>query len=322
MNSSSTQQTAQQSMKQVAQALTKGLNLGNISVATDAGAQITEQSTSIMHTVSQGCASAVDSFQSVHGDATRDCSISYVKMSDSKNLLTDCTSDVVNNDTAFQSARQIASQSAVAKTEGLDLLGALLLLLLLVLVLPVLGLAGAKRSATGAKTSYGILGFFSAVLLIAGAICWAVGAAQRTVTFYGYTRDGQLDACGGSKGPVGGMRASSAIEAGEKCMALNKQGGGCDAFFWDGSTGGATVYSGITAGVPCGGVENMTAASDVKDGDDKRWAGFVTTPHRVRNVGIGMTAAGALLVFVIIGFAARDGRRGGAAALVPAAVAI
>lgn len=295
-----TQQSATQ-LKQMAQAITKGINFGNVSIAQNTASQMIANSVDIAHNMQTLCSDSINQFQSINGSAAgRTCNINNIRMTQSQGLTSTCVAKMSNTSTVIQSAKEIADQTAIAKTEGLDIMGILVAIILLVLVVPIVlksskGGGGSSAVERG-KTANIILGILGIITLLPGIIMTSVGDKD-TVTLYGYVDPG--DMCGTSSGVVkGDVKDVGEGGASDICIQMNAQKrGSCDGFYYDGSKDQMTVYTDIPY-KPCAGMLHLMADPDADAG--QKWAGFIQTHHKVRNIGIGLIGGGTLC-FIMIG---------------------
>lgn len=315
INSDSVNQQSVAQLKQMAQAITKGINFGNVSIAENTASQMIANSVDIAHNMQTLCSDSINQFQSINGSAAGPvCNISNIRMNQSQGLTSNCVAKMANTSTVIQSAKEIADQTAIAKTEGLDIMGILVAIILLVLVAPIVlksskggGGAGGSAAVEKGRTANIILGVLGFLTLLPGIIMTSVGDKD-TVTLYGYVDPD--DMCGTSSGVVkGNVKDVGEGGASDICLQMNNQKrGSCDGFYYDEKENQMTVYTNIPY-KPCAGMLHIMTDPDADAG--KKWAGFIQTHHKVRNIGIGLICGGTLC-FIMLGvfmfIAARQAR--------------
>ena len=303
VNDGNAQTSSSAQMKQLAQALTKGINFANVSVASNVADQVLTNSINITRSLKGNCEAAFSQFQSINGDALgRDCNIKNIWLNQSQSLMSNCAASMKTNDTTIQSAQAVADQTAIAKTEGLDIMGWLMLGLIIILVLPIvlLGVKGKSGGGGGggggaAKAGNTILGFLGGGLLLSGIIMACVGDKE-TVTLYGYVNS--ADICGTADGPPV-TNVLDVTAASNKCLDMNNDNpGSCQGFYYDGNDKKMQFYKDIKQ--PCRTLNNLMDNPDAPAG--KRWAGIVETPHKIRNIGLGLIGGGALCIIILVVF--------------------
>lgn len=311
-------QTSVAEMKQLAQAVTKGLNFGNVSVAQNFGSQIQQNATTIVNELKSDCKAEVSAFQISNSIAGRDCNITRVRMTQVQDVMSTCSANMVSKNSVLQKAKALADQTAIAKTEGLDIMGWLMLGLIIILVLPIVLISVKGKSGGGggaSKAGTVILGFLGGGLLLSGIIMAAVGDKE-TITLYGYVNQADFAECGTPSGPV----ITNVKDVGEggastKCLRMNEENpGSCEGFYFDETSKTMQVYKDIK-NKPCDGMTNLMENPDANAG--KKWAGFVQTPHKIRNIGLGLIGGGALciIILVIFMFMKKKGEAASAAAV-------
>lgn len=308
---------AQQSaaeLKQMAQAITKGINFGNVAIAENTASQMIKNSVDISRTMQTACTTSINQFQSINGSAAGPvCNISNIRLKQSQGLTTDCVAKFSNTSAVVQSAQEIADQTSIAKTEGLDIMGILLGFILLMLVVPIVLQSKKGGSGGGAaeqgKTANIILGVLGGLTLLPGIIMASVGDKE-TVTLYGYVDP--ADMCGTSAGVVPGKVKDVGVGgASSICLQMNEEKpGSCDGFYYDESAQQMTVYTKIPF-KPCAGMLHLLPDPDADAG--KKWAGFVQTPHKIRNIGIGLICGGVTCFILLAVFMFLQARRAKAA---------
>ena len=304
LNDADATQASQAQLTQLAQALTKGINFGNVSVASNLANQMLSNTINIANDLNAACTAANTQFQTINGEAGRDCIVTYVDFKQSQNIMSECVATMKNKNKTLQEAKAVADQTAIAKTEGLDIMGWLMLGLIIILVLPIvlISVKGKNGGGGGGASKAGtvILGFLGGGLLLSGIIMAAVGDKE-TITLYGYVNQADFATCGTAAGPV----ITNVKEVGEggastKCLRMNEENpGSCDGFFFDETSKTMQVYTDVK-NKPCDGMTNLMENPDANAG--KKWAGFVQTPHKIRNIGLGLIGGGALCIIILVVF--------------------
>lgn len=311
INDDRVEQKSSAQLKQVAQAITKGINFANVAVANNTANQMIDDSVKIAHSMQTSCSNSINQFMSINGSAAGPvCNISNIRMTQSQGLTTKCVANMANTSSVIQSAQEIADQTAIAKTEGLDIMGALLGFILLILVVPIVlkskgGGGGGGGGSEKGKTANIILGVLGGLTLLPGIIMTSVGDKQ-TVTLYGFV-DPQ-DMCGTASGVLKEKVKDVGIGgASDICIQMNETApGSCDGFFYDKGTEQMTVYTKIPY-KPCAGMLTLMTDPDADAG--KKWAGFVQTPHKIRNIGIGLICGGTVCFIMLAVFMFLQARR-------------
>jgi hypothetical protein len=306
VDTANAQQTSEAQMKQLAQALTKGINFANVSFASNTANQVLSNSIGISHKLQENCQGDFNEFQSINGNSLgKTCTIKNIWFNQTQNLMSNCAAEMVTRDATLQSAKAVADQTAIAKTEGLDIMGWLILGLVIILAIPVtlLSVGGAKGKSGGGgavKAGNTILGLLGTALLISGIVMICVGDKE-TITLYGYVDKADFTSCGTPSTIVDGVKSIGAASTG--CLNANSdKPGSCDGFYYDEDAEQMTVYTNVK-NKPCGGMTDYIDTDKPENADaGKKWAGFVETPHPIRNIGIGLTCGGALCIILIVVF--------------------
>lgn len=227
LSTSTVQQEMVQKISQVATSLSKGLNLGNISDASNTLNAYMKAAISISTNISQICKnsigqSVVINLTTKNGNIIMDGNTIHQVAS----IFSNCIQDTIADNAAIQKLQQQLDQSASATSEGLNLdwlLGIVAAVVVLIIVVII----------TGAKVASGIL---TKLLMFVGFIIIAAGIVLIVIYFKNSKTD--IDVTGFSTGYSNNsdckaqvwknMTYDDSILAGQACLEEDQ----CDGYDW------------------------------------------------------------------------------------------
>lgn len=176
-----TQQQLTQNLKQVATAMTSGINFGNFSAAENIGQQVANASTRIRNSIKQTCGASgfAQNVVSNHcnqvtaeskGGNALGCEISDVVQENTMKVANDCTQKAVVSNKAVQDLQQTMDQLAVAKTVGIDIMT---LFIAIAIICGIIVICATKAVGDMSRHITAIAGIF---MLVAGSITWIISA--------------------------------------------------------------------------------------------------------------------------------------------------
>lgn len=182
--SQTAQQDISQKLQQIAKSITKGINLFQYSEADNILELYLNASISLSTIVSQTCSTSVSQNQKIQVRRTgKDVIVSNNVFTQVANILTKCTQDTINNSASMQKIEQWASQSATAKSIGINLM------ILIIMIIVIIGVLTGGVVVTESVLIKNIFKYIFYILFTIGIILLILYFTQlnKEVKLYGYS---------------------------------------------------------------------------------------------------------------------------------------
>jgi hypothetical protein len=151
-------------LSQVAESVSKGINLGNVSDAENNVSTLMQSTIQSINDFSKTCLVESSQSQELIAKAGGDVTIKAIKMSQLNNAVASCMSNILNNNKISNTLDNIVSQSASAKSIGIDPM-----MIFIAIAIIVVGTIGSITFAFKSALQY-IIPIIGIILIVCGIV--------------------------------------------------------------------------------------------------------------------------------------------------------